>query len=120
MTIILPALAVAFAAFCIWLTVRLTTRGWRPTRRFWFAALPLLLLGYPLSFGPIIALHHRWPEWNRLPESTAHRAIRIVYHPVRFTILEGPDFLINPYLAYLDLWSDRIDGYRMVRRGEKP
>jgi hypothetical protein len=51
MTVVLSALGVAFAAFCVWLTVRIVNRRERWAK--WTAAvvafLPIL---YVLSFGP--------------------------------------------------------------------
>src|SRR6185369_425653 len=51
MTILLPALAVAFAAFCVWLTVRVVNRRERWAKRTLAVTLSLPLL-YVLSFGP--------------------------------------------------------------------
>ena len=50
MTIILPAVGVAFAALCVWLCVRIVNR--RDRRANWIA-LALLILAYPMSFGPV-------------------------------------------------------------------
>ena len=49
MSIFLPALGVAFTAFCIWLAVRILNRRERWAK--WMAVV-LTLLAYPLSFGP--------------------------------------------------------------------
>jgi hypothetical protein len=51
MTILLPALAVAFAAFCIWLTVRMVNRRERWAKWTLVAMLVLPAL-YVASFGP--------------------------------------------------------------------
>ncbi|MBI3864999.1 MAG: hypothetical protein HY290_24255 [Planctomycetia bacterium] len=59
MSIVLFALAVSFGAFCVWLTVRVVNRGWRPTRRSWIGALFILIVAYPLSFGPWL-----WIDWS--------------------------------------------------------
>ena len=51
MTLILSALAVAFAAFCVWLTVRIVNRKERWAK--WTAAVVIGLPAlYGLSFGP--------------------------------------------------------------------
>ena len=94
----------------------------KPGAAFWATVVVLVvaIMAYPLSFGPILALHDRWPEWNRLPESAAHRAVRFVYRPLICVVCGGPDCVVRPYLAYLDCWSDHIDGYRLVRRGAHP
>jgi hypothetical protein len=49
--ILLPALAVAFAAFCVWLAVRIVNRRERWAKRIAWGVAGLLLL-YPLSLGP--------------------------------------------------------------------
>ena len=51
MTIVLPTLAVAFAAFCVWLTVRIVNRRerWAKWTATIMVGLPVL---YVLSFGP--------------------------------------------------------------------
>src|SRR5512144_358113 len=51
MTILLPALAVAFAAFCVWLTVRIINRRERWAKWTVVAVVGLPVL-YILSFGP--------------------------------------------------------------------
>lgn len=50
MTIILPALVIAFAAFCVWFGVRIFNRRERWAK--WIAVgLTLALIAYPLSYG---------------------------------------------------------------------
>jgi hypothetical protein len=51
MSILIPGLVVAFAAFCVWLAVRIVNRQERWAKR---TALGLfvVLVGYPLSIGP--------------------------------------------------------------------
>jgi hypothetical protein len=51
MTALLSTLAVAFAAFCVWLTVRIVNRRERWAKRT-AVSLVVVLVGYPLSFGP--------------------------------------------------------------------
>lgn len=51
MTVLFPTLAVAFAAFCVWLTVRIINRRERWTK--WtLAAVVSLPVLYVASFGP--------------------------------------------------------------------
>ena len=53
MTILLPTLAVAFAAFCVWLTVRIVNRRERWAK--WTLAVTLSLpVLYVASFGPVV------------------------------------------------------------------
>jgi hypothetical protein len=52
MTIILPALAVAFAAFCVWLAVRIFNRREKWAKRTAVGLIVGLPVLYVLSFGP--------------------------------------------------------------------
>ena len=61
MTIALPGLGVAFAAFYIWLAVRIVNRREKWAK--WTAVgMAAVLVGYPVSFGPVCWLadqmHH--------------------------------------------------------------
>ena len=73
MTIVLPALGVAFAAFCVWLTVRIVNRRerWAKWTLATIIAVPLL---YVLSFGP-------WC-WISSRLSGEPRWIPLAYRPV--------------------------------------
>jgi hypothetical protein len=70
MTIILPTLAIAFAAFCVWLTVRIINRRerWAKWTLAVIVALPVL---YVESFGPACWWMSDWipfgngPRWPR-------------------------------------------------------
>ncbi len=64
----LPALAVTFIAFCIWLTVRIINRRERWAKRM-AVATAVLLLAYPLSEGPANWLDRRGllPIWSYRP-----------------------------------------------------
>jgi len=78
MTILLPALAVAFAAFCVWLGVRIVNRRerWAKWTAVAMIALPVL---YVASFGPahgiICAVDSQW-LW---------RVADVVYRPLALT-----------------------------------
>jgi len=56
MPLILPALDVAFAAFCVWLTVRIVNRKERWAKRLALWLIVLLPTLYVLSSGPLIQL----------------------------------------------------------------
>jgi hypothetical protein len=60
-TAVLPALACAFAASCVWLTVRIINRRERWAKCAGAGLVLLALVGYPLSIGPaaIWATEHR-------------------------------------------------------------
>jgi hypothetical protein len=66
----------------------------------WIVAL---LIGLPvlfvLSYGPWMALRERVPY-------PVFRRIERLYLPLKPLVFDGPDCLTNPYLSYLELWSD--------------
>jgi hypothetical protein len=72
MSIILPSLAIAFAAFCVWLGVRAYNRRERWAK--WTAVGLTVLLAYPLSFGPVCWLSERTKEGTD--------AISTIYQPL--------------------------------------
>jgi hypothetical protein len=51
MSIVLSALGVAFAAFCVWLAVRIVNWGERWAK--WTALAVAVTFVYPISFGPV-------------------------------------------------------------------
>jgi hypothetical protein len=82
MTIILPALAVAFAAFCVWLAVRVYNRRERWAKWTLAAVLGVPLL-YVTSFGPACWLS----DWETLSESD----VCDLYRPIGVVMLEYQD-----------------------------
>jgi hypothetical protein len=52
MSIVLPALAVAFAAFCVWLAVRIYNRRERWAKWTAVGLVLAVVIIYPLSIGP--------------------------------------------------------------------
>jgi hypothetical protein len=76
MKFLLPALAVAIAAFCVWLIARIVNRPERWAK--WTAVgLLVVLIGYPLSGGPARSLL-MWkgslpPRTIVLPDGTSTR-----------------------------------------------
>jgi len=76
MTIVLLTLAVACAAFCVWLTVRIVNRREKPGKAFWITvAIVGVLAAYPLSFWPAVHLYAR----GVIPE----QSMIVVYRPIR-------------------------------------
>src|SRR5579872_4184826 len=59
MAILLSAAGVAFAAFCIWLGVRIVNRRERWAKRTAVAVLVIVVMIYPLSVGPVVWLDSR-------------------------------------------------------------
>ncbi len=95
MTVILPTLAVAFAAFCIWLTVRIVNRRERSAKWTMAAAIMLPTL-YVLSTGPAVWLcggEQNLPGW-----------LMTIYWPL--TVMpEGPEFIEDAFTWYVVLWD---------------
>lgn len=97
MTIILPSLAVAFAAFCVWLTVRIVNRRERWAKR--TLAVMLILSTYPLSVGPVAWLeaHNCVPQWlYDVP----------LYQPIQWLRDNGPDPIVEAINWYIWMWLD--------------
>ena len=98
MTILLPALAIAFTAFGVWLTVRIVNRRERWAKWTGASVVVLALIGYPLSIGPMFWLfeHEMLPEWA---QDTP------IYEPLGWIDRNVPPF--NSALHwYLSLWTD--------------
>jgi hypothetical protein len=94
MTILLPALAVAFAAFCVWLTVRIVNRRER-WAKWTLAAVVGVPVLYVLSFGPAVYMAARGllPNW-------ASNALDIAYRPLVRSSQSIPRILY----WYADFW----------------
>ena len=86
MTILFMTLAVAFAAFCVWLMVRIVNRGWKPGRRFGIFAGLAVLSAYPLSFGPFTAI----AVSGYMPNSVS-AGIYPFYRPIEMIGSRGPE-----------------------------
>jgi len=97
MTIILPTLAVAFAAFCIWLGVRIYNRRERWAK--WTAVgIALALALYPLSVGPMVWLRkHRWISEQTIIGTR-------IYEPL-FMICEQSEAAYHSLEWYADFWE---------------
>jgi len=81
MNILLAVLAAAFAAFCVWLIVRIVNRRERWAK--WMLATMLLLpVLYVTSFGPAC-----WISSRLQPSGTI---VSTVYSPVIRVWVEGP------------------------------
>jgi hypothetical protein len=93
MTILLPALAVAFAAFCVWLTVRIVNRRER-WAKWTLAAMFVLPSVYVLSIGPAA-----WLVSNRhLPKYSL-----AIYRPLGF-VVESSEMTSGAISRYIDFW----------------
>jgi hypothetical protein len=97
--VLVPALGVTFAGFCIWLAVRIFSRRERWAKRL-AVALVVAQLGYLLSFGLIARLEFR----GSLPRSLKP-AFEAVYFPFGWGVNFGPQWIRSPIIWYLDLWG---------------
>lgn len=90
MTIIIPTLAVAFAAFCVWLAVRIVNRRERWAKR--LAVALVLTLAYPMSFGPVCW----WLSTVRQEGGVVSARFRdppLAYWPIGYCAKHGPESL---------------------------
>ena len=97
MLIAVATFGVAFAAFGIWLTVRIVNRRERWAKRT-MVVLVLVLAAYPLSIGPVIWLAHNglFPRW-------AARPLACLYFPL--DSLETVPPLGRMLVWYMDAWT---------------
>jgi hypothetical protein len=111
MTNILPTLAVAFAAFCVWLGVRIFNRRerWAKWTAVGLASLPLL---YILSFGPAC-----W--WFTIPSGDSGNfpgtndplpsvRARQIYWPIGWVAVNGPHSLERVLAWYATLGGHEV------------
>jgi hypothetical protein len=91
MTILLPALAVAFAAVCVWLTVRIINRRerWAKWTLGVVVGLPVL---YALSFGPAC--------WISSHANMGISTVNAAYLPVMWLYDVSPGFIQKGILRY--------------------
>ena len=97
--LLLPALGMAFAAFCVWLTVRIISRRERWAKRTLAVAIGLPAL-YVLSVGPMtrLVIHYPVPAWVR-------HAYRPVYAPLVW-VTQKSTTANYVYGVNLFLWND--------------
>ena len=96
MTVLLPTLAVAFAAFCVWLMVRIVNRRekWAKWTLVTVIGLPVL---YVASFGPACwatAEPNESNEWN---------SIMLAYWPIGYVCIHKHS---SPVIDFLDWWAN--------------
>jgi hypothetical protein len=109
-TTLLSALAVALAAFCIWLTVRIVNRRERWAKRLAIviACLPIL---YVLSFGPACFICSF--------REIGKREIPAAYRPIGWLAVREPTIVGRSIVWYGKIWVPRgglitvpVDGHR--------
>src|SRR5262245_55425344 len=99
MTILLSTLAVAFAAFCVWLTVRIVNRKER-WAKWTLAGVIVLSVLYVLGYGLVCRLE----DTNRLPDWSG-RPLAILYSPMNWLFENGSWSVWRAMLWYQNLWS---------------
>ncbi len=82
MSIVLPTLAVAFAAFCVWLAVRIVNRQERWAKRTVWVLV--VALAYPLSFGPAC-----WIVSRRNIDDDGMRKLPWLYTPLGWAVIHS-------------------------------
>lgn len=99
MTIVVSALGVTFAAFCVWLVVRIVNRREQWAKWTLAAILFTGLVVYPLSFGPVVWLYDR----HMLPDGIDDETLICAYRPLEQLALHGP----NPVRRAIG-WYERV------------
>jgi len=110
MTILLPALAISFAAFCVWLTVRIINRRERWAKWTLAAVLGLPLL-YVLGFGPACWIATRYEPLRGFVNS--------IYCPAAWAYFKSPDTVGCAIIWYANAGGDvnfygtELGGFRL-------
>jgi len=102
MTIAFPVLAVAFAAFCVWLTVRVVNRKERWAKWTLAAMIVSLPLLYILGFGPAC-----WWSLGAKPHSRG--LVSRFYWPIGWVVANGPEPCQRAARWYALLAIDGVD-----------
>jgi hypothetical protein len=89
MSIVLPALAFAFAAFCVWLTVRIVNRRERWAKWMLAAVVGIPVL-YIVNFCPACWL------WDH--ELISDELMMLLYRPLTVCVQHFPDWFGNSIL----------------------
>jgi|SRR5579872_1230600 len=98
MPLALSIFGVAFAAFCVWLTVRIVNRRERWAKRT-AIALVVLLVAYPLSAGPVNFLYfYGYVSKNSIA------AARDFYAPLLWLDDHAPKPIRGIFLWYRTAW----------------
>ena len=105
MALILPALAVTFAAFCVWLTVRIVNRR-EPWAKRTIAFVSIAIVG-------LYFLSHPWAcafiARGRLVGSPVYHAVQLFYVPCGWAYGALPESIQSRYWPYYN-WSLTVCG----------
>jgi hypothetical protein len=89
----------------------------KPGMAFWASVVVVvvfLALAYPLSYGP-------WLVIRKATTTDVWRYPERLYRPLAPLVLDGPDWLIEPYLDYLERWDTSvIENVRRYRAADLP
>jgi hypothetical protein len=104
MSIVLPVLAVTFAACCVWLGVRIFNRRER-WAKWTLAAVVCTPMLYVASFGPACWLSpaRRYPLLDQ-PQKVAPR----IYQPLGLLIVHGPAPIADALIRYAEAGGGHI------------
>jgi hypothetical protein len=94
---LLPTLAFAFAAFCVWLTVRIINR-WERWAKWTLAGMLVLPLLYVTSFGFAIRAYHRDPA------HASYATIVKAYRPLLVVVGRSPSGIRWAVEQFVRLW----------------
>src|SRR5262245_31005029 len=96
---------IAFAGFCVWLTVRIVNRRERWAKRTAVSLITVLVATflYVLSSGPAIYLAQKY--------CSSGRGVSRAYRPVFLILVHGPKPIKQSIWWYLDFW--RIIPFRL-------
>ena len=103
MAVALSIFGIAFAALCVWLTVRIVNRRekWAKRTAKWFAlALIAASILYPISVGPAC-----WVASYTGRASIERQAVAVVYYPLIDCSIFGPPPLANALKWWMHLCS---------------
>ena len=106
MAIALAVSGIAFAALCVWLTVRIVNR-----REKWAAVLLVVVLAiYPLGFGPACRyLYRHLQKMDSGNDDLCALFILRIYGPLGRLTVSSPAMLRRPILWYLSIWVPNQD-----------
>jgi hypothetical protein len=98
--ILLSVVGCAIAAGGIWLLVRIMNRRERWAIRLALVLAAVLVIGYPLSIGPLEYL-----VANHFIDFEAVEFLRPAYYPLLWLYENGPQPIRDLIRWYVDLWS---------------
>ena len=97
--IVVAVIGAAFAAFSIFLIIRIISQRRRPGWPFWATAFLAALVAYPLSLGPVTWLfwHDQLPDWADGPLDYLHKPL-----------YESPKPIHDALAWYARLWKPSL------------